>query len=98
MYGEALESMSEPISGIPPKVNTEQRVEEPLSLTVVSIDLGMRVWGFFTPYALSHFLFLADCCFSILLLSKLGSRALELCKPYSTAAGTESFRGPAVNK
>lgn len=44
---EALESMSEPISGIPSKVDTEQRVEEPLSLTVVSIDLGRRVWGYF---------------------------------------------------
>lgn len=41
MYVEALQSMSEPVSGIPSKVNTEQRVEEPRFLTVVSIDLGI---------------------------------------------------------
>lgn len=70
MLGEALGSKPEPISGIPPKVNPENRVEEPLSLTIVSIYLGMKVGGFFTPYALSHLLFSALCCFSILQLSK----------------------------
>lgn len=46
MHGEALGFKPEPISGIPPKVNREQRLEEPLSLAVVSIYLGVGVWGF----------------------------------------------------
>lgn len=33
----ALGSKPEAITGIPPKVNGEQRVEEPLSRTIVSI-------------------------------------------------------------
>lgn len=41
MHGGALGSKPEAITGIPPKVNTEQRVEQPLSLTVVSVWLGM---------------------------------------------------------
>lgn len=55
---------------IPSKVNTEQRLNEHLSLTVVPIYLGMRVWGFFTSYALSQFLFLAHWCFLVPLLSQ----------------------------
>lgn len=98
MLGEALGSEPEPVSGIPPKVNTENRAEEPLSLTIVSIYLGMTVGGFFTPYALSHLLFSAHCSFSILQLSKWGFRALQLCEPSSSAASTETFRGPTENK
>lgn len=49
MHGEALGWKPEPISGIPPNVNGEQRLEEPLSLTVVSIYLGGGESGDFHP-------------------------------------------------
>lgn len=51
--GGALGSEPEAITGIPLKVNTEQRVEEPLSLSLLCIYVGMKVWGLFTPCAIS---------------------------------------------
>lgn len=54
----ALGSKPEAITGIPLKVDREQRAEEPLSLTIVSIIyLGMRVWGLFTTYAIHTVIF-----------------------------------------
>lgn len=53
VHGGVLGPKPEAITGIPPKVNTDQEsVEEPLSLTIVSAYPGMGAWGFFTPYAL----------------------------------------------
>lgn len=72
MHGRALGSKPEAITGIPPKVNTGQGGEEPLSLAIVCVYIR-RVWGIFTPCTLSHFLFLADWCFSISQLSMVVS-------------------------
>lgn len=45
MHSGALGWKPEAITGIPPKVNTQQRVDEPLSLAVVSIYLGGESLG-----------------------------------------------------
>lgn len=45
VQGGALGLKPEVITGIPPKVNTERRVKEPPSLTVVSVYMGIIVLG-----------------------------------------------------
>lgn len=89
MHGWALGSKPEAITGIPPKVNTGQRREEPASLAIVSIY--RESLGNFHTLCTQSFSVFSRLVFQYITVIYGSFRVLPLCKPYSTAANAVSF-------